>query len=313
MTMASGPDIITYIGVPLAVLGVAPIIYNTISTIATVMKVKRMLRRGRLAGITRGDVINHVIEVELPRYTIAPLHREEHYKEYWGLCDYPSKIPGGSWTIFNWKCHKIGLKTQRIDYTDQLRQLQAEIGFEELISFLLDLGAIPSANGFRMLRGSGLWVPIGTPLLLSPDGHETVLTIAPLDDSDGNLSLAVRWSTNWGMRDQSSLPPYWVLIKGLPAQPSADGDNPETIVPKPVEETTEESAKTDGNDTLVTKTAKYIPTIEEAIPAIRCQIGINGLIAAIPDDFDPQLFDQLSIGHLEIDDMNTNTTGICKC
>lgn len=313
MTMASGPDIITYIGVPLAVLGVAPIIYNTISTIATVMKVKRMLRRGRLAGITRGDVINHVIEVELPRYTIAPLHREEHYKEYWGLCDYPSKIPGGSWTIFNWKCHKIGLKTQRIDYTDQLRQPQAEIGFEELISFLLDLGAIPSANGFCMLRGSGLWVPIGTPLLLSPDGHETVLTIAPLDDSDGNLSLAVRWSTNWGMRDQSSLPPYWVLIKGLPVQPSADGDNPETIVPKPVEATTEDSAKTDGNDILAPKTAKYIPTIEEAPPAIRCQIGTNGLIAAIPDDFDPQLFDQLSIGHLEIDDMNTNTTGICKC
>jgi len=42
-----------------------------------------MLRRGRLAGITSGDIINHVIEVELPRYTIAPLHREEHYKEYW--------------------------------------------------------------------------------------------------------------------------------------------------------------------------------------------------------------------------------------
>jgi hypothetical protein len=110
----SGPDIITYIGVPLAVLGVAPIIYNTISTITTVMKVRRILRHGRLAGITRGDVINHVIEVELPRYTIAPLLRDQHCKEYWGLCDYPSKIPGGSWTVFNWKCHKIGLKTQRI-------------------------------------------------------------------------------------------------------------------------------------------------------------------------------------------------------
>jgi hypothetical protein len=212
--MVSAPDIITYIGVPLAVLGVAPIIYNTVATITTVMKVKRMLRHGRLAGITRGDVINHVIEIELPRYTIAPLHREEHHKKYWGLCDYPSRIPGGSWTIFNWKCHKIGLKTQRIDYHDQLRQPQAEIGFEELISFLLDLGAVPDATGFRMLRASGLWVPIGTPLLLSPDRHEPVLTIAPLDDSDGNLSLAVRWSSNWGMRDPSSLPPY-VRIMGL--------------------------------------------------------------------------------------------------
>jgi hypothetical protein len=41
--MASATDVITYIGVPLAVLGVAPIIYNTVSTVATVMKVKRML------------------------------------------------------------------------------------------------------------------------------------------------------------------------------------------------------------------------------------------------------------------------------
>ena len=69
--MVSGPDIITYIGVPLAVLGVLPIIYNTIATLATVAKVRRILRRGRLTGITRGDVINHVIEVELPRYTIV--------------------------------------------------------------------------------------------------------------------------------------------------------------------------------------------------------------------------------------------------
>jgi hypothetical protein len=101
--MVSGPDTITYIGVPLAVLGVLPIIYNTIATLATVAKVRHILRRGRLAGITRGDVINHVIEVELPRYTIAPLHREEQCKEYWRLCDYPSQIPGGSWTIFNWQ------------------------------------------------------------------------------------------------------------------------------------------------------------------------------------------------------------------
>jgi len=49
------------------------------------------------------------------------------------------------------------------------------------------------------------------------------------------------------------------------------------------------------------------------LQAIRCQIGINGLITATPDDVDPQLFDQLSIGHLEVDEMNANTTGICKC
>jgi len=116
----------------------------------------------------------------------------------------------------------------------------------------------------------------------SPNRHEAVLTIAPLDDSDGNLSLAVRWSSSWGMRDQSSLPPYWVLIKGiLPARPNITAvvekneNTPEASVateetevpnsePQPVAGTKEESAKTD--ETLVSKTAKYIPPIEENPP-----------------------------------------------
>ena len=302
--MVSGPDIITYIGVPLAVLGVLPIIYNTIATLATVAKVRRILRRGRLAGITRGDVINHVIEVELPRYTIAPLHREEQCKEYWRLCEHPSQIPGGSWTIFNWKTNIIGLKTQRIDYHDQLRQPQAEVGFEELVSFLLDLGAVPDPTGFRMLRGSGLWVPMGTPLLLSADRHEAVLKIAPLDDSDGHLSLAVHWSSDWGMRDYNSLPPYWVLIKGLPpTRPATKADEK-----KPVEDET--NGLTPAEEKKRYSASKYAPVQEESPPAIRCQIGTNGLVTAIPDDFDSQLFDSLNISHLEIDDASMNTIGI---
>jgi hypothetical protein len=302
--MVSGPDIITYIGVPLAVLGVLPIIYNTVITLATLAKVRHILRHGRLAGITRGDVINHVIEVELPRYTIAPLHREEHKSEYWGLCDYPSHIPGGSWTIFNWKCHTIGLKTQRIDYADQLRQPQAEIGFEELVSFLLDLGAVPDSIGFRMLRASGLWVPTGTALLVSPDKHESVLTVAPLDDSDGSLSLAVKWSSSWSMRNPASLPPYWVLIRG--EAPNSTVTKPDTTEKKPVEE---DNGGKDFEETKLPKTTKYIPKTDEAPPAIRCQIGTAGLIAAIPDDSEPDLFGQLNIRHLEVNPNLPNTTG----
>lgn len=310
--MPSAPDIITYIGVPLAVVGVCPIIYNTVATLATVARVRRMLRRGRLAGITRGDVINHVIEVELPRFTITPLHRQEQYKEYWRLCDYPSQLPGGSWTIFNWKTHTIGVKTQRIDYHDQLRQPQAEIEFEELISFLLDLGAVPDPTGFRMLRGSGLWVPTGTPLLLSADRREAVLKIAPLDDSDGHLSLAVHWSLDWSTRDHTSLPPYWLLLKGLPpTRPVTKSDEEqhldEQANTRPIS-TSDEMVLTKPTEM---KTSKYIPVPEESPPAIRCQIGVNGLQTAIPDDFDAQLFDNLDVSHLQIDDdAHMNTTGI---
>ncbi|KAH7342923.1 hypothetical protein BKA65DRAFT_505133 [Rhexocercosporidium sp. MPI-PUGE-AT-0058] len=345
--MVSGPDIITYIGVPLAVLGVLPIIYNTITTLATLAKVRRMLRHGRLAGIARGDVINHVIEIELPRYTIAPLHREEQRHEYWRLSDYPSHIPGGTYTTFNWKKHNIGSKTQRIDYSDQLRQPQAEIGFEELLSFLLDLGAVPDPSGFRMLRGSGLWVPTGTPLLLSPDRHEAVLTIAPLDDSDGKLSLAVRWSSNWGMRNPASLPPYWVRLRGTSLATVLIGErgssgkeakgatSTETNVEMALDtdvkhsegRTSQEQKAVIGNaDGLNLKneasmseipprietdsTKKYMPSPYEFVPTVRCQVGVHGLVTATADDIDPLLFEPLEIHHLEVDETSVNTVGV---
>ena len=308
--MVSGPDIITYIGVPLAVLGVLPIIYNTISTLVTVAKVRRVLRHGRLAGITRGDVINHVIEIELPRYTIAPLDRQEQHKDYWRLCEHPSQIPGGSWTLFNWRRNVIGLKTQRIDYSDQLRQPQAEIGFEELISFLLDLGAVPDPVGFRMLRGSGLWVPRGTPLLLSPNKRENVLTIGPLEDSDGHLSLSVRWSSDWATRDQHSLPPYWVMIKGAPLM------RPVTTAVTDkgtLKDGTEFADDTETKSPLEQKgpiSSINIPGEEDLPPQIRCQIGLNGLISAIPDDCEVGMFECLNTRHLEVDELMANTTGI---
>lgn len=314
----SAPDVITYIGVPLAVLGVLPIIYNTISTLVTLSKVRRMLQHGRLTGIARGDVVNHVIEVELPRYTLAPLHREEEYEEYWRLCDYPSRIPGGTWTIFNWKTNPIGRKTQRIDYPDQLRQPQAEIGFEELISFLLDLGAVPDEAGFRLLRGSGLWVPTGTPLLLSPDRHERVLTVAPLDDSDGHLSLAVQWSSTWGMRDHRSLPPYWVLIKGPthPRPPSKGDDRVDRPLDDKKEPTLDDKKEptledkrgsTDSSEVKSSAALKYTPSTP---PAIRCEVGVNGLLSAIPDDFDAQMFESLNVQHLEAHESSPTATGV---
>jgi hypothetical protein len=121
-----------------------------------------------------------------------------------------------------------------------------------------------------------------TSLSSSPNGHEAVLTIAPLDDSDGNLSLAVKWSSSWGMRDQSSLPPYWVLIKGtIPPRPDINAEagknqrvpgarattekgEAQNSKPASLAEAGENPANT--GETPVSKTAKYIPLIEEAPP-----------------------------------------------
>jgi len=132
----SATDIITYIGVPLAVLGVLPILYNTAMTLTALSRIKRMLRHSKLTGLTRSDVVNRVIEVELPRYAVRPMDRFSDRAEYWSLSRHPSSIPGGSWTTFNWRTNVIGLKTQRVEYADQLRQPQVEVAFDELVCYL---------------------------------------------------------------------------------------------------------------------------------------------------------------------------------
>lgn len=207
----------------------------------------------------------------------------------------------------SWQTNIIGVKTLRLDYSDQLRQPQAEVEFETLLSFLLDLGAVPHGPGFRMLRGSGLWVPVGTPLLVSPDGSEPVLTIAPLDDSDGNLSLAVRWSSNWGMRDHTSLPPYWVLIKGAPLQRpiTSTGQSEKNGVNSSTENLTHNNKKSSAE-------IKYAPLSNEKPPAIRCQVGVEGIVNATPDGPDASLFDDLDIEHLKSneDGESVSKTGV---
>jgi hypothetical protein len=319
--MASATDIITFIGMPLAVLGVMPILYNTTVTLTSLSKVKRTLKRSRLAAITRADVINHVIEVEFPRFQIAPLDREEDNKQYWSTYEHPSLIPGGSWTIFNWKMHTIGLKTQRIKYADELRQPQADVGFEELISYLLDLGAVPHAAGFRMLRTSGLWVPTGTALLLSPDRHEAVLTIAPLNDSDGHLSLQVRWSRMWKMREKSSLPPYWIRLSG-PDEKQVGLDQASNTksqelcnMDQPDGEMVETELRTESGSSSVKKdvemdTTSNKNTVMKPADAVRCHFSLDGLHEVFPEHSNHSHSQLLDVAHLEIRKTTPTSTGI---
>ncbi|KAI1504825.1 hypothetical protein F5X99DRAFT_371098 [Biscogniauxia marginata] len=285
----SATDIITYIGVPLAVLGVLPILYNTVATLAALSKIKRMLRHGRLTALTRSDVVNRVIEVELPRYAVTPWDRFDERAEYWQISRQPSSIPGGSWTTFNWKTNTIGFKTQRVEYADQLRQPQVEVAFHELVAYLLDLGATPNAHGWKLLRSTGLWTPMGCALLSSPDGSHQTLAIASLDDSDGHLSLKVNWSPEWTTRNCSSLPPYWVR---LPPPPEKRLESPKSGVASTSQEASlvpddELQAKKD-KDSLrkasldsIQKQAEYNSTAP-----ITCQISIDGLVAALRQEGD---------------------------
>ena len=69
-------------------------------------------------------------------------------------------------------------------------------------------------------------------------------------------------------------------------------------------------SKTEIVQSRSSSTVGCCPVPEETPSAIRCQIGVNGLTTAIPNDFDAQMFDQLDIGHLKVDETISNTTGV---
>ena len=190
--------------------------------------------------------MSSLLEIELPRYTIAPLDR--HSEEYWKIRDagYMTNsdkrqllsraestlsmieegkvqgfLKGGSWRTFNWRRLVVGRKLYRIQYEDELREPPAEIDFSELVNFLLDWGAIPDSIGWEKLRSGGLWTPAGTILLRKPvDGgvdvkriSDWVLRTSVPDDSDGVLTLSVRWRQDYDEegpeRSVASMAPGW--------------------------------------------------------------------------------------------------------
>ncbi|KAJ9151044.1 hypothetical protein NKR19_g5087 [Coniochaeta hoffmannii] len=294
-------DIITYIGVPLAVLGVLPILYNTAATLTSLSKIKRMLRHSRLTALTRSDVVNRVIEVELPRYAVRPWDRFDHRAEYWALSGHPSSIPGGSWTTFNWRSQIVGLKTQRVEYADQLRQPQVDAALDELVCYLLDLGAVPDPHGWRLLRSTGLWTPVGCALMMSPDGREKALTIAPLDDSDGHLSLAVHWSPQWTTRDYSHLPPYWVRLPPSPEHSREQGEASNS------EKGVDDAVSPVGGESSSTRKESLDSAQHEAESNakrhITCQISVDGIVTALTQEDRLQSnlkLDSLYIEHIRI-------------
>jgi len=69
---------LTFTGIPLAVLGVFPILYTATNSFITIRRIKRTLHRNGLhEAHTRGSLTSGIVEVSLPRFSIAPLDREE--------------------------------------------------------------------------------------------------------------------------------------------------------------------------------------------------------------------------------------------
>ncbi|KAI9659475.1 MAG: hypothetical protein M1821_001733 [Bathelium mastoideum] len=268
-------DIISYIGIPLAVLGVLPMLYTCIKCLLTLRKIRSTLAHAHLlsTATTRSSLLSGIIEIELPRVRLTPLDRAD--PAYGSLAPRWSRLRGGGWTRFRWQQMTVGLKTYRVQYTDEVRQPPAEIAFEALVAFLLDRGAVPYPAGWALLRGSGLWTPAGTKLLSSPKGAEAVLSVAASDDADGVLSLAVEWEPEWQRHRGSGLPPYWIVTEG----PPRGGEDAISIEGEDArEQSVDEKAATEKHPftETIAKASSSSPR-----PALHLHVTSSGLQAAL--------------------------------
>lgn len=211
--MASATDIITYVGVPLAVLGVMPILYTFIFALYTRSHLRRILHRNNLDAQVRARLMTGVVEVDLPVFQLEPLRRDE--ARYWSKPVLPMSIEGASWSHFNWFKRETDRVCVRFQRSDKMILPEGKIDFEKLVEFLLDRGASPSSKGFHALRHRGQQIPVGTVLIdIKGDTANTipVLTIAKPGERHGSISLKLHWSKELQYRDSNSLPLSWICI-----------------------------------------------------------------------------------------------------
>ena len=188
----------------------SPIIYTCARVLITIRSIRSALRDNALDAVIRGSIVSGVVEVELPRCSITPLTRDE--AGYWEVNSFPSSLKGGSWTILYWNRLITGRQLYRLQYADELVEPQAEIDFEELLTLLLDRGAVVDIKGLHTLRLAGLWAPTGTSLLLSPLSTESCLRVSVPDD--GLLTLTLFWRKEWDQLEVDTLlPPSFMRLE----------------------------------------------------------------------------------------------------
>ena len=138
--MVSATDIITYIGVPLAVLGVLPIMYVFLSALYARYSVRRKLQENGLLSIstTRARLMNGFVEVGLPIFQLTPYPRSD--LRYWGKSNLIA-MDGASWRPFPWKLDVLSTAIVQLHSSDKIVLPEAAINFNHLVGFLLDRGA----------------------------------------------------------------------------------------------------------------------------------------------------------------------------
>ncbi|KAI9869790.1 MAG: hypothetical protein M1830_005087, partial [Pleopsidium flavum] len=197
--MASATDIVTYIGVPLAVLGVLPILWTAIKTLKLSWDIRAQLSKNFSKDdnhsyiSTNTDVLSGRVDVNYHNVRLEPLIRtDERYMAYKPKGK-RSELKGGTWTILFWSptWSMEPTKKYTLTPTDRLRQPAARVNFTRLVDFLRDRGAVLSAEGFRNLKTERLRVSADTVLMEALD-DSAVLSVAKRDINDDEELLTLR-------------------------------------------------------------------------------------------------------------------------
>ncbi|MCJ1379515.1 hypothetical protein MMC17_002616 [Xylographa soralifera] len=231
---ASATDVITYVGVPLAVLGVLPILWTAIKTLILSFRIRKELSQNLsgidLSGIdlrssvfTNTDILSGQVDVKYQHTRLWPLQSQhKHYSQLRPLAS-RSRLRGGSWTILNWSITQAdeldeAVKKYVLTPGDRLRQPAARVDFPALVGFLMDIGAVVHPAGLEKLKAEEQRVVSGTDLLRAVNGAPILVTTGRDDDEDNEiLSLKLSWE---GVRalsedmpnDKIRVPPNWIRI-----------------------------------------------------------------------------------------------------
>ena len=243
--MVSATDVITYIGVPLAVLGVSPIFYTFTLALYTRLKIQRILRQNGIVPRLRARLMTGVVEVDLPVLHLFPLPRQE--QQYWVRSASDKTVDGASWSYMNFETTEMDLFTVRMQRSDKITLPEAKISFRDLLYFLQDLGCYPDLDGFHRLRNRGQSIA-GISLMLHGDpqqrGGRHILEVAKSGDRDGLVSLRFvnrGWlgSPSNSRNSNTVLPPFTLsgpLIEPKHRDPSLETENVASTFQVPDEE-----------------------------------------------------------------------------
>ena len=188
--MVSATHVITNIGVPVAVLGLSPILYTFTLVLYTRLKIQRILQQNGIVPRLRARLRTGVVEVDLPVLHLFLLHRQE--QQYWVRSASEKTVDGASWSYMNFETTEMALFTCRMQRSDKITLPEARISFGDLLYFLQDLGCYPDLDGFHRLRSRGQSTA-GISLMLYGDPQQRsgrcILEVAKSGDQHGPVSL----------------------------------------------------------------------------------------------------------------------------